>query len=254
MHGATPEAANGHIEYARTLLARATREHAPVTLASSMSAEDMVLIDLVCRDKLAIEVFVLDTGRLHSETLDLIRQARAHHGIPIKVYEPDPDEVEEFLNHHALDAIFDSLDIRKSCCAIRKLGPLRRALKGKGAWITGLRQEQSVTRADLADAEWDAANGLYKFSPLAAWSRTQVWDYIKANGVPYNRLYDQGFASIGCAPCTRAIEPGAHERSGRWWWESPDDRECGLHEASGHQAPAAGQDDVTADRVPESQS
>ena len=247
-------AADGHIEGARALMARAAREYAPVSLASSMSAEDMVLIDLVVRDRLAIDVFVLDTGRLHSETQALIHQARAHYALPIKVYVPDQNALEGFLNHHGPDAIYDNVQIRKTCCAIRKVAPLRRALAGRGAWITGLRRGQSVTRAELAEQEWDEANGLFKFSPLAAWPPAQVWSYIKANHVPYNPLYDQGYASIGCAPCTRAIEPGADERSGRWWWEHPSERECGLHVVEGRSVRAAVEGDRTADRIPGSRS
>ncbi|MCZ6886343.1 MAG: phosphoadenylyl-sulfate reductase [Alphaproteobacteria bacterium] len=257
MHTEPPvqrEAPDGHTEAARALLARAARDHAPVALASSMSAEDMVLIDLVARDRLAIEVFVLDTGRLHPETQALITRARTRYALSIKVYVPDHEALGEFLSQHGPDAIYDSSQIRKTCCAIRKVAPLRRALAGRGAWITGLRQGQSVTRAALAEEQWDEANGLFKFSPLAAWSRAQVWSYISANRVPYNPLYDQGFASIGCAPCTRAIEPGADQRSGRWWWERPEERECGLHVTDGPMVGNAGQGDETLDRVPGSRS
>lgn len=218
-----------HVARARALLARTAETHAPATLASSMSAEDMVLIDMVAKDRLPVDVFVLDTGRLHDETLVLIQETRTRYGLPIKMYAPDTGALEAYVNAHGPNGIFDSVDLRKRCCEIRKVGPLGRALAGHKAWITGQRRDQSVTRRGLAEREWDGAHGLHKVNPLAAWSRDDVWDYVKAHGVPYNPLYDQGYASIGCAPCTRAIAPGEDERAGRWWWERPESRECGLH-------------------------
>lgn len=223
-------------ENARHLLADAVRSHAPVTLASSMGCEDMVLIDLVAQGGLDIDVFVLDTGRLHAETYALIQRTRVHYDVALKIFAPDRAALEDLLAAHGPDGFYGSMEVRKTCCAIRKVEPLGRALAGYGAWVTGMRRAQSAARADIEEHGWDAANGLYKYNPLAAWSTEEVWAYIRVHGVPYNPLHDQGFASIGCAPCTRAIEPGADERSGRWWWEDDGPRECGLHVTDG--APA----------------
>lgn len=233
-----------HVVSARALLTRTVEEYAPTALASSMSAEDMVLIDLVAAARLPIDVFVLDTGRLHGETLALIQETRARYRLPIKVYAPDTRALETYVNAHGPDGIFESVGLRKRCCEIRKVEPLRRALSGHKAWITGQRRGQSVTRRTVAEEEWDEVHRLHKVNPLAAWSRDDVWAYIEARGVSYNPLYDQGYASIGCAPCTRAIEPGEDERAGRWWWEGPDSRECGIHaNGNGRHPRAAGPGD-----------
>jgi len=194
-----------------------------------MGAEDMVLIDIVARNDLSIGVFVLDTGRLHSETYGLIQEIRAHYELPIKVFSPTHAALEQFMAAHGPNGFYDSIEARKACCAIRKVEPLGRALAGYGSWVTGMRREQSITRAELALEEWDGRNGLQKFNPLADWSSDDVWTYIRANEVPYNPLHDSGFPSIGCAPCTRAVAPGDDPRSGRWWWEDAEERECGLH-------------------------
>ncbi len=203
--------------------------YAPVVLASSFGAEDMVLIDLIANAALPIGVFTLDTGRLPDETHALIDHARRHYAIGIDVYAPNPAALEPFVRANGVNAFYGSVELRQACCAIRKTQPLARALAGKGAWITGLRRAQSVTRRDAALHEFDAVHGLDKFNPLVEWTRDDVWAYIRAHRVPYNALHDRGYASIGCAPCTRAIEPGEDERAGRWWWESPDRKECGLH-------------------------
>ncbi len=212
-----------------SLLKSAERRFSPVALASSMGAEDMVLIDIVARNDLSIGVFVLDTGRLHSETYGLIQEIRAHYELPIKVFSPTHEALEQFMAAHGPNGFYDSIEARKACCAIRKVEPLGRALAGYGSWVTGMRREQSITRAELALEEWDGRNGLQKFNPLADWSSDDVWTYIRANEVPYNPLHDSGFPSIGCAPCTRAVAPGDDPRSGRWWWEDAEERECGLH-------------------------
>lgn len=217
------------IEGARALLAEAASEHAPATLASSMSAEDMVLLDLIHRDRLPIGVFTLDTGRLHQETYALIQRVRARYRMTIEIFVPDTRDLQDFLARHGPDGIYNSIDTRKACCHVRKVEPLSRALKGKNAWITGLRRDQSVTRTEAPEKSWDSDNGLYKYNPLAGWTSDDVWAYIRDRKVPYNPLHDRGFASIGCAPCTRAIEPGEDERAGRWWWENAENRECGLH-------------------------
>lgn len=210
-------------------LADIARDHAPAVFASSFGAEDMVLLDLLAQHAPAIGVFTLDTGRLPEETLALVDRARARYGLAIAVYFPDPARVESFVREHGVNAFYRSVDLRKGCCAIRKTEPLARALAGKAAWITGLRREQSVTRTDLAYREFDDVHGLAKFNPLADWREEDVWTYLRARQVPYNALHDHGYRSIGCAPCTRAVEPGEDVRAGRWWWESAEHKECGLH-------------------------
>ncbi len=222
---------NARADAARALLAEAARDHAPAALACSMGAEDMVLVDMIARDRLPIGVFMLDTGRLHPETYALVQRVRARYRLDIGIFVPDTRALQDFLAAHGPDGIYNGIDIRKACCHIRKMEPLKRALAGKKAWITGLRRSQSVTRADVPEKAWDADNGLHKYNPLAAWSSDDVWAYVRAEKVPYNPLHDRGFASIGCAPCTRAVAPGEDERAGRWWWENPETRECGLHVA-----------------------
>jgi phosphoadenosine phosphosulfate reductase len=201
----------------------------PVALASSLSAEDMVITDMIARFQLPIEVFVLNTGRLHAETLALLEETRARYRIAINVYEPDPRGVEQYVAAHGRDAFYGSVELRKRCCELRKVEPLRRALAGKRAWITGQRREHAASRAALAESEFDLDNGLHKFNPLAAWSEADVWQYVRTHQVPYNRLYDQGYRSIGCAPCTRPVVAGEDPRAGRWWWEIAEHKECGLH-------------------------
>ena len=204
-------------------------QFSPVALASSLSAEDMVITDAIARLQLPIEVFVLNTGRLHAETLALLEETRARYRIAINVYEPDPRGVEQYVAAHGRDAFYGSVELRKRCCELRKVEPLRRALAGKRAWITGQRREHAASRAALAESEFDLDNGLHKFNPLAAWSEADVWQYVRTHQVPYNRLYDQGYRSIGCAPCTRPVVAGEDPRAGRWWWEIAEHKECGLH-------------------------
>ena len=204
-------------------------EFAPAVFANSLGAEDMVLTDLIVGEKLDIEIFSLDTGRLPAETYDLMGRIKRHYGLALKLYYPRHELVEDYTRSHGINAFYDSVELRKACCHARKVEPLRRALAGKKAWITGLRAEQAATRNGLALREFDEANGLEKFNPLAEWSEREVWAYIHANAVPYNKLHDQGYPSIGCAPCTRAVAAGEHVRAGRWWWEDPTSKECGLH-------------------------
>ena len=214
----------------RALLSDIAAEFSPAVLASSLSAEDMVLTDAIARSGLAIGVFVLDTGRLHADTLELLSSVRRHYGIPVELYEPDTDALAQYVNRHGRDAFYGDFELRQRCCEIRKVQPLRRALAGKRAWITGQRREQAAGRAQLAEREFDAAHGLEKFNPLAAWTEAAVWDYLRVHRVPYNRLYEQGYRSIGCAPCSRPVLPGEDVRAGRWWWEAPAaHKECGLH-------------------------
>jgi len=213
----------------QVLAAAAARFAGRVAFASSLGLEDQVITAMIARAKLSIPVFTLDTGRLFSESHDLIAETNRVLGVPIIVYVPEATDVEEMVALHGVNLFRDSVAARKRCCEVRKLRPLRRALAGLDAWVCGLRRGQSGSRADTAVIEWDAANGLVKLNPLATWDAEQVRSFIAENDVPYNPLHDAGFPSIGCAPCTRAVEPGADERSGRWWWESDGPRECGLH-------------------------
>ncbi len=213
-------------------LIRIGEDYRPAALATSLGAEDMVLTDLIQRYAPSIEIFTLDTGRLNEETYRLLQTLIRDRGIPIQVYFPDFQEVEEFVQNHGPNAIYESIEWRKQCCLIRKVAPLRRALTNKRAWITGMRRAQSVTRQAIEPQEWDEENGLYKFNPLYDWRQEEVWAYIRARELPYNRLHERGYASIGCEPCTRPIAVGEDERAGRWWWEDSENKECGLHERS----------------------
>jgi phosphoadenosine phosphosulfate reductase len=214
---------------ASALLRRIDADFSPAVFANSLGAEDMVLTDLIVGEKLDIEIFSLDTGRLPGETYDLIAAVKAHYGLNLKLYYPRHDLVEAYTRRNGVNAFYESVELRKGCCHVRKVEPLQRALAGRSAWITGLRAQQSATREGLPVQAFDEANGLEKFNPLADWSEKEVWAYIKLNAVPYNALHDRFYPSIGCAPCTRAITPGEDIRSGRWWWESPESKECGLH-------------------------
>lgn len=216
-------------EAAVALLARVARAHAPAVFASSFGAEDMVVLDLIARHALPIGVFTLDTGRLPEATLTLIDRARKRYEQPVDVFYPDTQALERYVRDHGINAFYDSVALRQACCGIRKTEPLRRALTDKGAWITGLRRGQAVTRTELPLEEFDTVHGLPKFNPLADWSEDDVWSYVRERDVPYNPLHDQGYRSIGCAPCTRAVEAGEDVRAGRWWWENPEHKECGLH-------------------------
>ena len=200
-----------------------------ITFATSLGAEDQVITYMISRIDKTTHIITLDTGRVFPETYDLLHRTINRYGVNIKSYYPDTTQVEEMVNTKGINLFYESIENRKLCCHVRKIVPLRRALSGMDAWITGLRREQSVTRTDLKIVEWDAANGLIKINPLLEWSEEQVWDFIKQHDIPYNKLHDQGFPSIGCQPCTRAIEKGEDLRAGRWWWEMPDSKECGLH-------------------------
>jgi phosphoadenosine phosphosulfate reductase len=214
-------------------LERVAAEFSPAVFASSLAVEDMVLTDLILKSGLPIGIFSLDTGRLHADTLAVLGAVKARYGYEIAVFRPDAAAVAAYVSQKGLNAFYDGVEQRRECCHIRKVEPLGRALAGKRAWITGQRRAQSATRATLAVQEEDAAHGMAKFNPLADWSEQDVWDYIRANGVPYNALHDRGYPSIGCEPCTRAIEPGEDVRAGRWWWENPESKECGLHLVDG---------------------
>jgi len=204
-------------------------QHENVALASSLSAEDMVITDVIARLKLPIIVFTLDTGRLHTETLSLIDDVQHRYGLEIKVFRPDPAEVAAYVAAHGQDGFYDGVAQRKLCCSIRKVLPLSLALKQRDAWITGQRREQAVSRTALHERERDAERGIAKYNPLAAWQWADVLDYAAQFDVPLNALYARGYVSIGCEPCTKAVRPGEDPRAGRWWWENRDGKECGLH-------------------------
>jgi len=200
-----------------------------IALASSMGAEDQVLTDMIVKIDPSTKIFTLDTGRLFPETYELIEKTSLRYKINVQVYFPNSEQVEQMVSEKGINLFFHSIENRKECCHVRKIEPLKRAFKGLDVWICGLRREQSTTRTSNQLVEWDEANGLIKLNPLIDWSEQQVWDYIKQNSVPYNVLHDKGFPSIGCQPCTRAIFPGEDVRAGRWWWENPETKECGLH-------------------------
>lgn len=199
-------------------------------LSSSLSLEDQTVTQLMAAaDKEDTRVFTLDTGRQFPETYELIDRTEMTYGIRIEVFFPDFRKVQEMVREHGINLFYDSIELRHLCCGIRKIEPLKRALNGVEVWITGLRRSQSVTRAHMQMVEYDADDDVLKLNPLLLWSEQDVKDYVRANAIPYNKLHDQGFPSIGCQPCTRAVRPGEDVRAGRWWWEDPDKRECGLH-------------------------
>lgn len=200
-----------------------------IVLSSSMAAEDQVLTDMLCKIDPTIEIFTLDTGRLPQETYDVIEKTNVKYGININIMFPDHKLMQQMLIDHGPNAFYQSLKDRKLCCHIRKTEPLKRALQAAQGWICGLRKEQSVTRQSLQPIQWDDMFEIIKISPLLDWTTEQIWNYINENDVPYNTLHDQGYPSIGCAPCTRPVEQDQDIRSGRWWWENPEHKECGLH-------------------------
>lgn len=217
------------IEQVVAVLTETIRDFAPVTFANSLGAEDMVLTDIIDRYQLDIDMFSLDTGRLPQETYDLMQVVRERYKTPLRIYFPNVKQVEAYVAEHGINGFYDSIELRKACCHIRKVEPLRRALQGKRAWITGMRSEQASTRSNLKVSAYDMDNRMQKVNPLLEWSNAEVWEYLKHYDVPYNKLHDKFYPSIGCAPCTRAITPGEDIRSGRWWWEAPENKECGLH-------------------------
>jgi len=200
-----------------------------IVLSTSLGLEDQVLTEMVISRRKETGVFTLDTGRLFPETYELIARTNKHFGIRMHAYFPDPLEVEKMVSERGINLFYDSVENRKRCCGIRKVAQLPRAFKGKDAWFSGLRKDQSVTRFFNKLVEWDANNHLVKINPLIRWTEKEVRDYLKAHDIPYNPLHDKGFPSIGCEPCTRAIEPGEDIRAGRWWWENEIHKECGLH-------------------------
>lgn len=200
-----------------------------IGLASSLSIEDQTLTAMICDIDKSCRIFTLDTGRVFPETYSLISKTNDRFGIKLEIFFPDHRLVQPMVEKHGINLFYQSIELRKECCHVRKLEPLKRAFRGLEVWICGLRHEQSITRTTNHMIEWDAANNMIKINPLINWTEQQTWDFIRANQVPYNSLHDKGFPSIGCQPCTRATESGEDIRAGRWWWENPEQRECGLH-------------------------
>lgn len=200
-----------------------------VVLASSLSIEDQILTDMIIKVTSEARIFFIDTGRHFQETYDLIGQSMKKYHFKYEVYSPESRDVEELVSQYGPNLFYESIDLRKKCCEYRKVKPLNRALSNAEAWICGLRRDQSVTRQKTEIFEWDHNHKLLKVNPLVHWSEDQVWEYLKKESVPFSKLYERGFQSVGCQPCTRGVAPGEELRSGRWWWESPDKKECGLH-------------------------
>ncbi len=210
-------------------LAAALARHGRLVYSNSLGAEAMVLTDIIATQLPEIDMFSIDTGRLYEETHELLEKLQRRYRRAIRVVYPDAAALERLVALQGVNGFYHSLDARLECCRIRKVEPFKRAIVGYDGWITGLRREQSAARAAAEAVEWDAEHGLYKVSPLLEWTEAEVWQYIRARRLPYNPLHDRQFPSIGCAPCTRAIQPGESRRAGRWWWEQPETRECGLH-------------------------
>jgi phosphoadenosine phosphosulfate reductase len=217
-----------HPDALLSALTAASREHGAAAFSSSLSAEDMVITDVILTAGLDIEIFTIDTGRLHADTLELLEVIRRRYGYAVRVYAPDATSVSKYVTVHGRDAFYESPELRRECCGIRKVEPLKRALAGKSVWITGLRRV-SAHRDAVPLRQFDEAHRVLKINPLAEWTEGEVWEYLREREIPYNRLYDQGYRSIGCAPCTRPTVTGEDVRAGRWWWEQGAAKECGLH-------------------------
>lgn len=210
------------------LLQGVVDQHKDVIYSNSLGVEAMVLTDLICNYVPSIDIFTIDTGRLPDETLSLLDRLERRYQRRIQVFSPDAAAVEAYVRDNGINGFYLGLEERQSCCEIRKVGPFKRAIAGRKAWVTGVRREQSAERAHGESVGWDERYGMWKVSPLLEWTDADIWAYVKAKNLPYNALHDKGYPSIGCAPCTRPVEAGADPRSGRWWWENPETRECGL--------------------------
>ena len=206
-----------------------------LALGSSLGAEDQVLTDMIAAIDKSAKIFTLDTGRVFPETYETLQETNKKYGINIQVYFPDADKVEQMVNEKGVNLFYNSVENRKACCQVRKIEPLRRAMADVDVWVTGIRREQSITRILTEVVEYDPINEKIKINPLLEWTEEDIWDYIREHDVPYNKLHDRGFPSIGCQPCTRAIEEGEDVRAGRWWWEAPEQKECGLHKRANGQ-------------------
>jgi phosphoadenosine phosphosulfate reductase len=220
----------------RERLAAAAAEYGRVIYSSSLGAESIVLTDIIWSHVPSIDIFTIDTGRLPEETYELLGRLQGRYKRSLRVVYPDAKALEALVTAQGINGFYNSLEARMACCRVRKVEPFKRAIAGYRAWVTGLRHEQSATRAQAQAVEWDAENGLHKVSPILDWTEEQIWQYIRARKLPYNSLHDRQYPSIGCQPCTRAIQPGESRRAGRWWWEQPESRECGLHPRVRHAA------------------
>ncbi|HEV2441837.1 MAG TPA: phosphoadenylyl-sulfate reductase [Steroidobacteraceae bacterium] len=223
----------------REQLAAAVRDHGRVVYSNSLGAEAMVLTDIIWTHVPEVDMFSIDTGRLHQETYDLLEKLERRYKRPLHVVYPDAQALEKLVSGQGINGFYHSLEARLACCRVRKVEPFKRGIEGYTAWVTGVRREQSAARAQAQPVEWDSEYGLYKISPLLDWSEAEIWQYIRTRKLPYNSLHDRQFPSIGCFPCTRAIQPGESRRAGRWWWEQPESRECGLHPRVRHAASQA---------------
>jgi phosphoadenosine phosphosulfate reductase len=220
----------------REALQSAVQQYGKVVYSNSLGAEAMVLTDIIWSHVPEIDIFSIDTGRLHEETYELLEKLQRRYKRSIRLVYPDAQALEKLVADQGVNGFYHSLEARLACCHVRKVEPFRRAVAGYSAWVTGVRREQSATRAQAQPIEWDTENSMHKVSPLLDWTEEQVWQYIRARKLPYNSLHDRQFPSIGCSPCTRAIQPGENRRAGRWWWEQPESRECGLHPRVRHAA------------------
>jgi len=238
LHARKTRGYEARVAHAVALLREAAEDHAGrIVQATSLGVEGMVLTDMIARHRLPIAIATLDTGKLHEQTLALITRIQERYGIEVQTFRPRAESVVHFVRRHGENAMFESVDLRKGCCEVRKVEPMKRLLEGRSAWVTGLRRAQSEERADVPFFELDE-EGHEKFYPLADWSDADIWHYVATHEVPYNELHDQFYPSIGCAPCTRAISLGEDQRAGRWWWEQEGTKECGLHTLH-HEAAAA---------------
>ena len=201
-----------------------------LAFSSSLGAEDQIITQMISGIDPDVYIFTLDTGRLFPQTYDLLDTTQHRYKVKIRIFFPDNKAVEEMVNNKGINLFYESIENRKLCCQIRKIQSMKRALENVDFWISGLRREQSVTREDISVVEWDDLNNKIKINPLINWKSEDLWDYIRQNNIPFNPLHEQGYPSIGCFPCTRAIEPGEDLRAGRWWWENPEMKECGLHQ------------------------
>lgn len=217
------------IDVTVALLQQAVRDYGRVVYSNSLGAEAMVLTDLICQHAPQVDIVTIDTGRLPEETLALLERLERRYQRRIQVFYPDAAAVERYVRENGINGFYNSLEQRVGCCHVRKVEPFRRAIAGYGAWVTGVRREQSDSRSGAQAVTYDEQNRLQKVSPLLDWTEAEIWHYIRSRKLPYNPLHDRGYPSIGCAPCTRAIEAGQDNRAGRWWWENPESRECGLH-------------------------
>lgn len=216
------------VSAARQLLAEAQTRHRSLVYASSLGPEAVVLTDLIASHAFGIDIFTIDTGRLHEETYEVLAQLQRRYPQRIRVVYPEAAALERLVSRQGVNGFYQSVEARLECCRVRKVEPFKRAIAGFGAWVTGIRRRQSPERARAEAIEWDAGNGLHRVSPLLDWSDEEIWQYIRTRQLPYNRLLDRGFSSIGCEPCTRAVGVGEDFRAGRWWWEHQGSRECGL--------------------------